>query len=40
MRKDNKMNLNDDEWNEINSPDHYNNNTIETIDLIRYSMQS
>ena len=33
------MKLIDDEWNEINSPDHYNNNTIETIDLIRDSMK-
>ena len=27
-----------EEWSDINSPDHYNNNTIETIDLIRDSM--
>ena len=32
--------MNDDEWNEVVSPDHYNSNTIETIDLIRDSMES
>ena len=35
-----EINMTDDEWDEINSPDHYNNNTVETIDLIRDSMQS
>ena len=32
--------MNVDEWNDIVSPDHYNSNTIETIDLIRDSMES
>ena len=29
----------EEEWLDINSPDHYNSNTIETIDLIRDSME-
>ena len=32
--------MNDDEWNDVVSPDHYNSNSIETIDLIRNSMES
>ena len=32
--------MNDDEWNEVVSPSHYNSNTTETIDLIRDSMES
>tara|TARA_R110000824_G_scaffold303305_1_gene491038 strand:- start:71 stop:319 length:249 start_codon:yes stop_codon:yes gene_type:complete len=28
-----------DEWDDVNSPEHYNRNTIETIDLIRNSME-
>ena len=31
--------MNVDEWNEVNSPSHYNSNTMETIDLIRDSME-
>ena len=31
--------MNVDEWNDIVSPDHYNSNTIETIDLIKNSME-
>jgi hypothetical protein len=31
--------MKDDEWNDIVSPDHYNSNTVETIDLIRDSME-
>ena len=27
-------------WDQVNSPSHYNSNTIETIDLIRDSMKS
>lgn len=27
-------------WEEVNSPGHYNSNTMETIDLIRDSMES
>jgi hypothetical protein len=34
------MRMNDDEWNEVVSPSHYNSNTVETIDLIRDSMES
>jgi len=26
-------------WDQVNRPDHYNSNTIETIDLIRHSME-
>tara|TARA_R110000744_G_scaffold100411_3_gene193689 strand:- start:553 stop:801 length:249 start_codon:yes stop_codon:yes gene_type:complete len=33
------MRMNVDEWNDIVSPDHYNSNTIETIDLIKNSME-
>ena len=29
----------DDDWEQINSPSHYNSNTMETIDLIRDSME-
>ena len=32
--------MNADEWEQITSPDHYNSNTMETIDLIRDSMES
>ena len=32
--------MRDDEWNDVVSPDHYNSNSIETIDLIRDSMES
>ena len=32
--------MKDDEWNDVVSPDHYNSNTVETIDLIRDSMES
>ena len=32
--------MNVDEWNDVVSPDHYNSNSIETIDLIRDSMES
>ena len=32
--------MRDDEWNDVVSPDHYNSNSIETIDLIRNSMES
>ena len=32
--------MRDDEWNDVVSPDHYNSNTVETIDLIRDSMES
>tara|TARA_R110000824_G_scaffold36397_1_gene113196 strand:- start:1057 stop:1308 length:252 start_codon:yes stop_codon:yes gene_type:complete len=28
-----------DMWEEINSPSHYNNNTMETINLIKNSMK-
>ena len=31
--------MKDEYWNEVNSPDHYNRNTVETIDLIRDSME-
>ena len=31
--------MKDDEWNDVVSPDHYNSNTVETIDLIRDSME-
>jgi len=31
--------MRNDEWNDVVSPDHYNSNTIETIDLIRNSME-
>ena len=34
------MRMRDDEWNDVVSPDHYNSNSIETIDLIRNSMES
>ena len=27
-------------WDQVNSPSHYNSNTIETIDLIRDSMKA
>ena len=30
----------DDIWEQITSPTHYNSNTMETIDLIRDSMES
>ena len=32
--------MNSDEWEQITSPDHYNSNTMETIDLIRDSMEA
>ena len=32
--------MTDDLWEQVNSPDHYNSNTIETIHLIRDSMES
>ena len=32
--------MSDDEWEQVNNPDHYNSNTVETIDLIRDSMES
>jgi len=32
--------MRDEVWEHVNSPDHYNSNTIETIDLIRDSMES
>ena len=32
--------MNTDEWEQITSPNHYNSNTMETIDLIRDSMES
>jgi|TARA_R110000824_G_C14908867_1_gene646347 hypothetical protein len=32
--------MSDDEWEQVNRPDHYNSNTVETIDLIRDSMES
>ena len=35
-----ETNMTDDLWEQVNSPDHYNSNTIETIDLIRDSMES
>jgi len=35
-----EINMTDDLWEQVNSPDHYNSNTIETIDLIRDSMES
>ncbi len=35
-----ETNMTDDLWEQVNSPDHYNSNTIETIDLIRDSMDS
>ena len=31
--------MNVDEWNDIVNPTHYNSNTIETIDLIKNSME-
>ena len=31
--------MKDEYWNEVNSPDHYNQNTVETINLIRDSME-
>ena len=31
--------MKDEYWNEVNSPDHYNRNTVETIDHIRDSME-
>jgi len=31
--------MKDDYWNEVDSPEHYNRNTVETIDLIRDSME-
>jgi hypothetical protein len=33
-------NMRDEVWEHVNRPDHYNSNTIETIDLIRDSMES
>jgi hypothetical protein len=30
----------DDDWEQVTSPSHYNSNTMETIDLIRDSMES
>tara|TARA_R110000824_G_scaffold112849_2_gene262253 strand:+ start:1064 stop:1312 length:249 start_codon:yes stop_codon:yes gene_type:complete len=33
------MRMNVDEWNDIVNPTHYNSNTIETIDLIKNSME-
>jgi len=35
-----ETNMRDEVWEQVNSPDHYNSNTIETIDLIRDSMES
>ena len=32
--------MRDEVWEHINSPSHYNGNTIETIDLIRDSMKA
>jgi len=32
--------MRDEVWEHVNSPDHYNSNTIETIDLIRDSMET
>jgi len=32
--------MRDEVWEHVNSPAHYNSNTIETIDLIRDSMES
>ena len=32
--------MEDVEWEEVNKPSHYNSNTMETIDLIRDSMES
>ena len=31
--------MKDEYWNEVNNPDHYNQNTVETINLIRDSME-
>jgi hypothetical protein len=31
--------MKDDYWNEVDSSEHYNRNTVETIDLIRDSME-
>jgi hypothetical protein len=33
-------NMKEDVWEHINRPAHYNSNTMETIDLIRDSMES
>ena len=35
-----ETNMKEDVWEHINRPDHYNSNTMETIDLIRDSMES
>ena len=35
-----ETNMREDIWEHVNRPDHYNSNTIETIDLIRDSMES
>ena len=32
--------MDDITWEEVNSPSHYNSNTMETINLIRDSMES
>jgi len=32
--------MRDEVWEHVNSPSHYNSNTIETIDLIRDSMKA
>ena len=32
--------MEDVEWEEVNKPSHYNSNTMETINLIRDSMES
>ena len=32
--------MRDEVWEHVSSPDHYNSNTIETIYLIRDSMES
>ena len=34
-----ETNMGDEVWEQINSPRHYNSNTMETIDLIRNSMK-
>ena len=34
------LQMRDEVWEHVNSPAHYNSNTIETIDLIRDSMES
>ena len=35
-----ETNMREDIWEHVNRPDHYNSNTMETIDLIRDSMES